>query len=383
MKLADLLGQKPKYDRALLLATLLLLGIGVIFVSSASVMEAGMRFGDSFLFLKKQLIAIGIAVFVGVFFAAVPSDIWKRSAAYVLGVGIFSLILVLLIGKEVNEAKRWISLGFMNVQPVEFVKLAWVIYLASYTSRKIAEVRHQLKGFIKPWLLILVLSPLLLMQPDFGSLAVITGIAVGVLFAAGAGLLKYIVTVGLVGISGALLTWLEPYRMRRVTSFLDPWQDPFGSGYQLTQSLMGFGRGGVFGEGLGNSIQKLGYLPEAHTDFVTAILGEETGFVGMCTLIAIELFIVCKAIRLSFAILRRDALFQGFVPFGIATWFFGQIFVNIGAAAGMLPTKGLTLPLVSYGGSSLMFCCAAIGILLRIDYEYRTGQISFVKKPIV
>ena len=214
------------------------------------------------------------------------------------------------------------------------------------------------------------------MQPDLGSCIVIGAITIGILFVAGAGLGKFLLVVLAFVVAVVGLTLAEPYRLARVLSFLDPWEDAFGTGYQLTQSLMAFGRGGVTGVGLGNSLQKLGYLPEAHTDFVTAILGEEYGFAGLCVVILLEFVIVMRAVRLSFAILRRAPCFQGYVAFGIAVWFALQTFINIGAASGMLPTKGLTLPLVSYGGSALIVSMTAIGVLLRIDFEWRNRILS-------
>ena len=237
-------------------------------------------------------------------------------------------------------------------------------------------VRHMLSGFIKPLCFIGFIAGLLLMQPDFGSLVVVTAITFGILFVAGAGLLKYVSTLSLVALAGAIIIWVQPYRLARITAFLDPWQDRFRTGYQLTQSLMAFGRGGLTGEGIGNSIQKLGYLPEAHTDFVMSIMGEECGFIGVCFVILLEFIIVAKAIMLSAKILKQKVMFQGYVAFGIGMFFCLQTVINIGAASGGLPTKGLTLPLISYGGSSLIVCMWALAILLRIDYEWRTQKLG-------
>ncbi len=364
-------GPQAKYDRSLLLAAVLLAGIGAVLISSASVMEAQIRYGDGMFYLKKHLITLGIAVICWIFATTIPTNLWRRYALHILALIIGMLILTLFVGKEVNNAKRWLSLGFFNIQTAEFLKLAWIFYLSSYASRKVEEVREQYKGFLKPFLFIALFVILLLMQPDFGSLVVVTVIMLGILMAAGARIFKLIAVALFSGTMGALLVITQPYRMRRWTSFLHPWQDEFGSGYQLTQSLMAFGRGGVTGEGLGNSIQKLGYLPEAHTDFVTAILGEEFGFVGMLVLIALEFFIVFKAMRLGLKILRGGAFFQGYLAYGIGIWFCLQTTINIGVASGGLPTKGLTLPLVSFGGSSLMVCFAAVGILLRVSYEFK------------
>lgn len=361
--------KKPQYDRVMLLVCLCLLIIGLVLISSASVMEASKRYGDDLFLTRKHLISIGIAVFVGIIAAAVPTRVLKRYSMHLLLIIMLSLILVLIVGREINSAKRWISLGFFNIQPAEFLKLVWILYLSSYTSRKISEIKS-LKGFLKPMGFVVIFGILLSMQPDFGSLVVVGSITLSILWVGGAGLLKYICTFTAMGLVGLFMVFYTPYRVRRVTSFLDPWVDPFGDGYQLTQSLMAFGRGGIYGEGLGNSIQKLGYLPEAHTDFVTAILGEEFGFVGMFVLIVLELVIVFKAVHLGFDMLKTAPFFQGYVAVGIGLWFFLQTFINIGAASGGLPTKGLTLPLISFGGSSLIVSCIAIGILLRIDFEW-------------
>ncbi|MCR5537305.1 MAG: putative lipid II flippase FtsW [Succinivibrio sp.] len=359
-----------QYDRWLLIASLLLICIGLVLINSASIMESFAKYGDEWILTKKHLFAIVVALGAGMVSAAISTEFLSRNSLKLLFVSIGLLGLVLVIGREVNEAKRWINLGFFNLQPAEVFKLCWILYFASFVSRKVDEVNTAL-GFFKSVVILFVPAVLLLMQPDFGTLVVVSVIAFGMLWVVGAGLIKYLVVVAAVGVAFFFLVVTRPYRMLRITSFLNPWEDPFGSGYQLTQSLMAFGRGGLTGEGLGNSLQKLGYLPEAHTDFVTSILGEELGFLGMCMVILLEFFIVCKAIHLSFKILHTASLFQGYVAFGIGVMFCMQTVINIGAASGGLPTKGLTLPLVSFGGSSLIVCCAAMGILMRIDYEWR------------
>ena len=367
------------YDRTLILVSLILMLISIVLISSASVQEAYNATGDQYYYLKRQIVFCVVASCWGLLITSVPSQTWFNLSLFLLGCAIFLLIAVLIVGREVNEAKRWIALGPVNLQPAELLKLFWIIYFSSYTSRKIRMVRHELAGFLKPMAFIAVIAFLLLMQPDFGSLVVITAITFGILFMAGAGLFKYCITLIFVGVAGGLMIWLQPYRLRRVIAFLDPWEDRFGSGYQLTQSLMAFGRGGLTGEGIGNSVQKLGYLPEAHTDFVMAIMGEESGFIGVCVVIALEFIIVAKAILLSNKILRQRAQFQGYVAFGIGVLFCLQTVINIGAASGGLPTKGLTLPFISYGGSSLIVITWALGILLRIDYEWRTHKLGNFK----
>lgn len=364
-----------QFDRSIILVSLALLIISIVLIASASVQEAFNTTGDSYFYLKRQLIFCAAGICCGFVVSAIPSQAWFNCSVPLLFVSFFLLLLVLVIGREVNEATRWISLGPVNLQPAELLKLFWIIYFSSYTCRKIEMVRHEIAGFIKPMCFIAAIALFLLLQPDFGSLVVVTAITFGILFVAGAGLLKYIVILGVVGVAGSIIIWIQPYRLARVTAFLDPWQDRFGSGYQLTQSLMAFGRGGLTGEGIGNSIQKLGYLPEAHTDFVMAILGEELGFIGVCFVICLEFFLVAKAIWLSSRILRLGPTYQGYVVFGIGLLFCLQTVINIGAASGGLPTKGLTLPLVSYGGSSLMVCMAALGIFLRIDFEWRNREL--------
>lgn len=287
------------------------------------------------------------------------------------------LIAVLFLGRTINGAKRWISLGPVNLQPAELLKFFWILYISSFVSRKMAEVRTRFKGFIKPILVLAIMAFLLLEQPDLGSLFVVSALATALLWFAGSPLLYYLFLVLILALVTVFAIALEPYRLMRVTSFMDPWADQFGSGYQLTQSLMAFGRGGVFGQGLGNSIQKLGYLPEAHTDFVTSILGEEFGFVGMLVVIILEFIIIYKALHLGFEILRNGPKFQGFVASGIGVWFCLQATINIAVASGAMPTKGLTLPLVSFGGSSMIVFCVAIAVLLRIDFELRRGLIDF------
>lgn len=364
------------FDRTIIFVSLLLLLISIVLISSASVQEAFNKTGDTYFYLKRQVAFTAVAVVWGILMTSIPSKTWFNIALPLLGVAMVLLVLVLIVGKEVNDAKRWIGIGPINLQPAELLKLFWIIYFSSYTCRKIEMVRHLISGFAKPMCFIVGIAALLLMQPDFGSLVVVTAITFGVLFVAGAGLLKYVITLSLVALAGAVIIWVQPYRLARITAFLDPWQDRFGSGYQLTQSLMAFGRGGLTGEGIGNSIQKLGYLPEAHTDFVMSIMGEECGFVGVCFVILLEFIIVAKAIMLSAKILKQKVMFQGYVAFGIGMFFCLQTVINIGAASGGLPTKGLTLPLISYGGSSLIVCMWALAILLRIDYEWRTQKLG-------
>lgn len=366
----------PGYDRRVFLSAALLMLISVVLIASASVMESKTLYGSEFFLLKKHVISMAAALFAALIAAMIPTKIWQRYAMHLLILNAFMLVLVLIVGRNVNEARRWINIGVFNVQPAEFMKLCWIIYFSSFASRKIEEVRTKVKGFIKPMALLAIVAVLLLEEPDFGSCVVIAAICMGILLIAGSPMVYYVMAVIALAAAGTFMVVTQPYRLRRVTSFLDPWADQFGSGYQLTQSLMAFGRGGLTGQGLGNSIQKLGYLPEAHTDFVTAILGEEFGFVGMCLVILIEFYIVYKALKLGIGILRNGPVFQGFVSVGIGLLFCLQTTINIGVASGALPTKGLTLPLVSFGGSSMIVCCCAVAVYLRIDFELRHHQID-------
>lgn len=366
----------PGYDRGLFVSAALLMLISVVLIASASVMESKTLYGSEFFLLRKHVISMGAALFAALIAAMIPTKIWQRYAMHLLILNALMLVLVLIVGRNVNEARRWINIGVFNVQPAEFMKLCWIIYFSSFASRKIEEVRTKIKGFIKPMVLLAIVAVLLLEEPDFGSCVVIAAICMGILLIAGSPMVYYVMAVIALAAAGTFMVVTQPYRLRRVTSFLDPWADQFGSGYQLTQSLMAFGRGGLTGQGLGNSIQKLGYLPEAHTDFVTAILGEEFGFVGMCVVILIEFYIVYKALKLGIGILRNGPVFQGFVSVGIGLLFCLQTTINIGVASGALPTKGLTLPLVSFGGSSMIVCCCAVAVLLRIDFELRHHQID-------
>ncbi len=366
----------PGYDRGLFVSAALLMLISVVLIASASVMESKTLYGSEFFLLKKHVISMVAALFAALIAAMIPTKIWQRYAMHLLILNALMLVLVLIVGRNVNEARRWINIGVFNVQPAEFMKLCWIIYFSSFASRKIEEVRTKIKGFIKPMVLLAIVAVLLLEEPDFGSCVVIAAICMGILLIAGSPMVYYVMAVIALAAAGTFMVVTQPYRLRRVTSFLDPWADQFGSGYQLTQSLMAFGRGGLTGQGLGNSIQKLGYLPEAHTDFVTAILGEEFGFIGMCVVILIEFYIVYKALKLGIGILRNGPVFQGFVSVGIGLLFCLQTTINIGVASGALPTKGLTLPLVSFGGSSMIVCCCAVAVLLRIDFELRHHQID-------
>ena len=364
------------YDRQLVILSLALMAIGLVMVSSASIAEGINIDNDAFYFVKRHGIFLLICLGLSALVLQVPMERWQQFNTAFLIIAILMLVLVLIVGREINGSQRWLPLGLLNVQPAEVAKLALFTFLAGYLVRRQDEVRGQWKGFLKPLAVMGLMSVLLLKQPDLGSVVVLFVTTVGMLFLAGARLSQFISLIILgVSLVGFLIV-TSPYRMRRVTSFLNPWEDPFGSGYQLTQSLMAFGRGGWFGEGLGNSIQKLEYLPEAHTDFVFAILGEELGFTGVFLVLLLQAWLAFKALHIGQKVLLGGRQYEGYLAMGIGIWFSFQTVVNVGATSGMLPTKGLTLPLVSYGGSSLLVISTAVSILLRIDFEWRRDHMQ-------
>ena len=371
------------YDRQLLALALSLMSVGLVIVASASITEGVSLQNDAFFFVKRHLIFLVLCLLCAVGTLYVPVRYWQQWGGQLLIFSILMLLLVLVVGHSVNGAKRWLPLGPFNLQPAETAKLVLITYLSGYLVRRIDEVRGQFSGFVKPLALVFCMALLLLAQPDLGSVVVLFVTTLGLLFLAGARVVQFALMI-LMGVAAlVMLILFEPYRMRRVTSFMDPWADPFGSGYQLTQSLMAFGRGGFLGQGLGNSVQKLEYLPEAHTDFVFAILGEELGYFGVLVVLALQLALVLKALQIGRRALNEKKQFEGYVGCGIGIWFGFQTVINVGAAAGMLPTKGLTLPLVSYGGSSLIAMSIAVALLLRIDFEMRRDSRQALQKGTV
>ncbi|UUM31101.1 cell division protein FtsW [Vibrio japonicus] len=360
------------FDRQLVWISLGLMLTGLVMVTSASFPISSRLTDQPFHFMFRHAVFLLLAIGVSSVVVQVPLKRWFQHSMWLLLISVGLLIVVLVAGKSVNGASRWIPLGLFNLQPAEVAKLSLFIFMSGYLVRKSEEVKSSFfSGFIKPIIVFATLAFLLLLQPDLGTVVVMLVTLFGMLFIAGAKLTQFIalMVVGLAAV--ASLIYFEPYRWRRVTSFLDPWEDPFGSGYQLTQSLMAFGRGEWFGQGLGNSIQKLEYLPEAHTDFVFAVLAEELGFVGVVLALVLIFSLVIKAIMIGRKAFENGEQFGGYLSFGIGIWFAFQTLINVGAAAGMVPTKGLTLPLISYGGSSLIIMAVAVSILLRIDHECR------------
>lgn len=358
-------------DLTLLFAVLALLAIGLIMVCSASITIADRNFDAPFHYFIRQSVYVMLGLGAGILAASISLEHWERYSPLLLVIGFVLLLLVLIpgIGREVNGSRRWLPLGIINLQASELVKLFVIVFLAGYLVRRAREVRETIAGFTKPLGVLALLSLLLLAEPDFGSTAVMMATAMGMLFLAGVPLNRFAVLVATVLGLLALLVMIEPYRVARLTSFMNPWADPFDSGFQLTQALIAFGRGEWLGVGLGGSIQKLFYLPEAHTDFVYAVLSEELGLLGGAVVILLFGLVVWRAFRIGKLALRCGQPFAGYLAFGIGLWIGMQAFINIGVNMGVLPTKGLTLPLMSYGGSSIVVMCMAIALLLRIHYE--------------
>jgi len=347
--------------------------LGLVMVASASITFADRVIGHPFYYAIRQAIYIGCGVLAGlVLFKVRLVDLERLGVTLLLSA--FAMLLLVLVpgvGVEVNGASRWINVVLFRLQVSEPAKLFFIIYLASYLARHGDEVRTQISGFLKPIGLLVIAALLLLLEPDFGATVVLAAIVMGMIFMAGVKLLQF---GGVLGVGGLLLAGMavsSPYRMKRLTTFIDPWADPFNSGFQLTQSLIAIGRGEWLGVGLGASIQKLFYLPEAHTDFVFAVLAEELGLLGVCTVILLYAVLVWRAFVIASQAVRAENQFASFLAYGIGIWFGLQSFINIGVNMGLLPTKGLTLPLMSYGGSSMVVMCAAVALLLRIDHETR------------
>jgi cell division protein FtsW len=376
---SDSVKQRP-YDLALVLIALTLFAIGFVIVTSASMPIAERLHGNPFHYAIRHAIYIGLAIIAAMIVLNLPMNFWRVANPYLLLFAIVLLVVVLIVGRPVNGSTRWIFIGPITIQAAEPAKLFFFCYLAGYLVRRYEEITDNFKGFVKPLVVFFLLAVLLLFQPDLGTVIVMFATTIGLLFLGGAKLWQFfgLVFTGVLAVVALIL--FEPYRVKRVTAFLDPWADPFGSGYQLTQSLMAYGRGSWFGQGLGNSLQKLEFLPEAHTDFIMAILAEELGYVGVLTVLALILSMVAIALRIGNKAMTQERPFDAFLAYAIGIWFSFQTAVNVGASAGILPTKGLTLPLVSYGGSSLIVMSVAVAILLRIDFELRVDGVQALKR---
>ncbi|MCF5293012.1 putative lipid II flippase FtsW [Pseudomonas syringae] len=371
-------GRGIDLDFPMLVGCLALLGLGLVMITSASSEVAAVQSGNTLYMMTRHLVYLLIGLGACGVTMMIPVATWQR-LGWMMLLGAFGLLLLVLvpgIGREVNGSMRWIGFGAFNVQPSEIAKVFVVIFLAGYLIRQQQEVRESWMGFFKPFIVLLPMAGLLLMEPDFGATVVMMGAAAAMLFLGGVGLFRFSLMVVMAVASVVVLVQAQPYRMARLTNFTDPWADQFGSGYQLTQALIAFGRGEWFGVGLGNSVQKQFYLPEAHTDFVFSVLAEELGVVGSLITVALFLFVSIRGMYIGMWAERAKQFFGAYVAYGLSFLWIGQFLINIGVNVGLLPTKGLTLPFLSYGGSSLVICCASLGLLLRIEWESRNNMGS-------
>ena len=361
-------------DTLLILVIGVLLCGGLVMLTSASISLAERDTGNPFFYLQRQLVAVILGLAGAAMMMRIPTQIWERFgiALVCLAVGLLIAVFIPGLGHTVNGSTRWLSVSGINIMQVsEPVRLLMLMYISGYAVRHRQELHERFVGFAKPMLLVAGTCVLLLLQPDFGASVLMLMISLSVLFIAGARLRDFFFCAVAVGGALALIVVSAPYRMARITAFLDPWADPYDSGFQLTQSLIAIGSGQWFGLGLGASVQKLFYLPEAHTDFVFAVIAEELGLVGSVLLIGLFVILIWRALGIARESAARGRLYQANLAFGFAIWQGIQVFINIGVNMGILPTKGLTLPLISYGRSSLIVTLIGLGLLLRIDYENR------------
>ena len=365
-------------DRSLMWAVIVLASIGWLMVTSASMDWAQRQFDNNLYISIRHGIYLILGAATAFFVTFIPLEWVRKVSGVLILLSLISLLMVVIpgIGREVNGSMRWVSLGFMNVQPSEFAKLATVLYMASYLERRRDEVQSKWSGFIKPLFVLALLAVLLLLEPDFGAVVVLILASLALLFLGGVKASQFILTAVVVLGASILILLSQPYRLKRLTGYWEPWtqENVYGSGYQLTQSLIAFGRGEFSGVGLGNSIQKLFYLPEAHTDFVFAIWSEETGLLGAALIIGLFVYIFMKAMKLGRKAYESQQYFPAFVAYGMGLLIGFQGFINLGVNMGLLPTKGLTLPFVSYGGSSLIACFIALGLLLRVHHEMESSH---------
>ncbi|EAR21837.1 putative lipid II flippase FtsW [Nitrococcus mobilis] len=352
--------------------------LGLVMVASASVAVADRELGQPWFYLRRQGGYLLLAALLAWFVLRVPMIQWQRLGVVLLALGIGLLALVLLpgVGHSVNGSVRWLALGVFNLQVSELAKLCVFVYLAGYLVRRGEAVRATLRGLLIPFGVLALISLLLLLEPDFGAAVVLMATGLALLFIAGVSLWHFGLLLIPVAATGVALIVTEPYRWQRLTGFLNPWADPFHSGFQLTQSLIAIGRGQWLGVGLGNSVEKLFYLPEAHTDFLFAVLAEELGLLGVSVTIGLYGFVVWRAFRIATRAMALERRFGGYLAYAVGTWLGLQAFLNIGVNMGLLPTKGMTLPLMSYGGSSLVISVLLLTLLVRVDYENRVAAVS-------
>jgi len=368
----------PAFDIPLLIVASTLVLFGLLMVYSASIALAdGPRYESygRYYFVLRHSVFIIIGLFSALFAVSIPMKVWEKFAVPLFLTCILLLLVVLIpgLGREVNGARRWLPVGPVNFQPSELMKVAVLLYAADYTVRKQEYMHNFLRGFLPMACALAVVGVLLLLEPDLGAFMVIVGIAVGILFIGGINGKLFSTLLAIMVGSFLLLIWLSPWRRERLFVYLDPWnpENAYGSAYQLSHSLIALGRGEWFGVGLGSSVEKLHYLPEAHTDFIVAVIGEELGFVGLICLLGLFVFLVWRGFEIGRQAMAMERIFNGLVAQGVALWFGVQCFINVGVCLGLLPTKGLTLPMVSYGGTGIVMNLVAMALLMRVDYENR------------
>lgn len=368
-----------QYDSWLIGIIIFLLLFGLIMVASSSSTIAEKNFHNPLFYFWRQMFSVGIGLTMAFMVLKIPMIVWQKASVPMLLFGLFLLVLVLIpgVGREVNGSLRWIYIGSFAVQASEPIKIFIIAYLAGYMVRQEQQIRSSFSGFVRPIIVLTLVSGLLLLEPDYGACVVLFITTLGMLFIGGVPLSRFFAW-GLVAVSSLLsLAVLSPYRLQRIMIFSDPWQDPFNHGFQLTQALIAFGRGDWFGVGLGGSVQKLFYLPEAHTDFVFAVMAEEFGLLGSALILFLFCFLVWRAFVIGHVAEKLGQIFSANFAFGCGLIIGIQAFINIGVNMGVLPTKGLTLPLMSYGGNSIIVNCMLLAVLLRIDYENRK-----IRKPL-
>ncbi len=370
------------FDPLLLISTLALMLTGLVMISSASMDVAAENFGGAFFFIFRHGFFVLLAIAVAVFVVRIPIHIWERFSVWLLVIGFLLLVVVLIpgIGREVNGSRRWIGLGGFNLQASEVAKVCMVMFISGYLVRRLHEVRSTWAGVVKPAIPLAFYLFVLYLEPDYGSIVVITATVMGMIFLGGMRILQLVTVVSIVTTLVGALAVTQEYRLKRLQNFLDPWADPYGAGYQLSQAQIAFGRGEWFGAGLGNSIQKLFYLPEAHTDFVYSVLAEELGLFGAMIVVLLYVVLIARMFLIGRQAERQQRFFMGYISYGFAFILAGQAMINIGVNVGALPTKGLTLPLMSYGGSSLVICAAMIAIVQRVDLELKRERLGVKPK---
>ncbi len=360
-----------KIDTVLLTIALALLLGGFVILASASISISEDAASNPFFYIQRQLVAAVIGTAAAAVCLFIPMRVWENLGPLMLMLGLALLVLVLVpgVGHEAGGSTRWVRVGFINLQVSEPARLCFLMYLAGYLVRRNKPLREEFVGFLRPILVLTLACVLLLLEPDFGAAVVLMATAMTMLFVAGARIRDFIVFVSAAVFAVVVLIVATPYRMERFVAFLDPWSDPYRSGFQLTQSLIAIGRGEWFGVGLGDSVQKLFYLPEAHTDFVFAVFAEEFGLFGSLVIVGLFLALLWRIYKLGMRAHDAERFFEAYFAIGLGTWLGLQAFINIGVNMGLLPTKGLTLPLISYGRSSLIITMICIGLLLRIHHE--------------